>query len=141
MDSLAFFYEVKEGKNWEDILCELVSKKLALPLDVTIQGLFGADELSALSDNSMLEPKILDRDIYLVFRNDDANYKLAMNEWDFKLNAKQKELFWILYTHLTKAKPISRTVYWSLFYLSIIVFGFAIIINIIRTICIYAGSV
>lgn len=53
-----------------------------------------------------------------------------MLEDDPELAAKEKELFWILYTELTKQSPISRFFFWLFFYASVLLLGWNVLVNV-----------
>lgn len=86
-------------------------------------------QIAAGADETHL-PVNLDRDIYLPMHRDGSKLVLAMREDDEKLNEKEKELFWILYTQATKERPVSRGIYWVLVSVSVVLVVFNVIKNI-----------
>lgn len=70
------------------------------------------------------------RDIYVPIHCNGERRVLMMLEDDPELAAKEKELFWILYTELTKQSPISRFFFWLFFYASVLLLGWNVLVNV-----------
>jgi hypothetical protein len=118
-----FYLNLKRLSGWRSIVQETVPKQLV----------FGCDEIPEPERNKVCEefpktvdPKVLEvfepvnvnRDIYLPIQHYGEKLVLGLREQDPQLNAKEKELFWILYTQAAKERPGWRTTFWVLTYLS-----------------------
>lgn len=60
-------------------------------------------------------PANIGRDLYVPLWIDGSKYLLTLLEDDPKLELKLKELFWIIYTDLTKSGPKVRRIIWLLY--------------------------
>ncbi len=129
-----FYNNLESLSGWESVVRETSPKGLTteiehLPEDL-IQRL-GADfAVPATEQLRVFRPVNIDRDIYLPIHIDGKKLVLPMVENDPALRQKEKELFWILYTQAAKERPVSRTIYWILIGIAVLLVSF----NVIRKI-------
>lgn len=69
-------------------------------------------------DTQIFAPVNANRDLYMPIHHDGQRAVMTLQESDPDFEWKYKELFWILFTHITKAHPKSRKFFWGLTYLS-----------------------
>lgn len=129
-----FHNNLKSLSGWESIVRETSFKRLTTrieDLSVDLVKRLGADFAApAAAGLKVFKPVNVDRDIYLPMHRDGSKLVLAMREDDEKLNEKEKELFWILYTQAAKERPVSRGIYWVLVSVSVVLVVFNVIKNI-----------
>ncbi|MFN7137763.1 MAG: hypothetical protein ACK4UN_00325 [Limisphaerales bacterium] len=71
------------------------------------------------------------RDIYLPIYCDGKKWVLFLQEDDPKIEQKEKELFWILYSQAAKERPIWRTIFWVLVIISSLLVASNVFKNIV----------
>jgi hypothetical protein len=122
----------------DHIVRETVAKQLSIPVnDCTDFDTSQQWPNSPPPDGEEVQvfvPINVNRDIYLPMRIDNQQFVLAMREADPQVEAKERELFWILFTECAKARPIERGVVWLLFAIAGLLFSLSIVINVFRAI-------
>jgi hypothetical protein len=84
---------------------------------------------------TVLGPNNVGIDLYIYFRTGSAMYKLFLKEHEPDPDdTTQRVLFWVMYTTLTKSKPIWRYATWLLFNAAIGIFLLSVIVSVYRAI-------
>lgn len=86
----------------------------------------------ASDDPFVSQPVNIHRDIYVPMWVDRERYVLALQETDPQLETKIKELFWIIFTDLTKKAPLARHVIWGLYAIILVLTIAALAINVAK---------
>lgn len=135
-----FYFSIRDYKDGVSILQESIEKKLSQDISQltacapkfwgeSVKKSFvqnaGASGSSIITGEAF-RPQNHDRDLYMFFTLDDPNaggmkqYFLPIEEGDAKLEAKIRELFWIIFTEAAKTNPVSKFVAWSALYASMV---------------------
>ncbi|SEE28944.1 hypothetical protein SAMN04487765_2021 [Tenacibaculum sp. MAR_2010_89] len=127
-----FYYNILKYETWE-LLRESYDKNIStVTKDEVLDNYFNSNNLIE-NKVEMQKPKVEGRDIVLPFRlENNKNYLLKISEDDNKLDEKEKELFWMLYTSLTKQNEKARTCFWNVIFLMIFSVSSIVICNIIK---------
>lgn len=125
-----FYYSVQQAPKWEAIINECVAKKVATEEDDADLAKVGGFIPGPAGVVELLRPVNVDRDLYIPVRNDGKRVVISLQETDPSLGNKEKELFWILFTHLTKSNPLRRWLVWTAIYTSFALTALPIAINI-----------
>ena len=131
-----FYHNLKKLSGWEKIVQETLPKDIAHEPTTSIE----ADickkhpDFEQLPDKDRIqpfEPVNVGRDIYLPIHCNGKKLVISMKEADAKLDHKEKELFWILYSAAAKEHLAWRIFFWGFIYLSAIFVS----INVAKNIC------
>jgi hypothetical protein len=112
---------------------ELIDKQLAYPADLQVdQTQYAACPLNITSTSgpSATMPVNANRDLYIGISLDNQRFVIPIQEDDPKLESKQKELFWIIYSNLTSSRKWSRSFIWCLYALSAMLFVSAVLLSV-----------
>lgn len=135
-----FYNNIKKMPGWEQVIMETYHKNL-LKTYTSEYRTICTKHNPKLFENmipttvDVFEPINDSRDIFLPININENMYVLTLEEDDLKLESKEKELFWILFTKSAKINPIARVFYWIFFYLFLIVLILNILNNIYKFIC------
>jgi hypothetical protein len=119
-----FYNNLESLAGWKSIVRETISKGITC----NIEDLLDEDARKAFAhfpdqteDDSVqvFTPINVRRDIYLPIHCDGKQSVLSLQEDDPKLEAKEKELFWILYSQAAKERPHRRKLFWALIFIAI----------------------
>lgn len=103
------------------VIRETVEKGLTRPVTALFKkrsAMPNAINFGAIPSNSSVvigKPANVSRDLYVPLWIDGSQYLLTFLEDDPKLDLKTKELFWIIYSDLTKSGPVIRRIIWFLY--------------------------
>lgn len=120
-------------EDWGGVIRETVSKGLSVKVGSIADEQIREKILDALegfrSEDALVAavPIIVQRDIYLPFIIDQADYVLFMKEDEETLEKKEKELFWIIFTAAAKQYKIARAICWVFIVIAIGSFSMEII--------------
>ncbi|SIO07309.1 hypothetical protein [Algoriphagus halophilus] len=127
-----FYYNIIKYETWE-LLRESFDKNIS----IEAEGEEGKEYFtSKAKNNETIDigiPKVKGRNVLLPFKLEDNKiYLLKISEDDIKLNEKEKELFWILYTSLTKQNNTARNWFWIVIFFMIFSVSLIVICNIAK---------
>ena len=127
-----FYYNIIKYETWE-LLRESYDKNISLEADINEINEYFNSKIDEKAKIDMLKPKVEERNIILPFKlENNKKYLLKISEEDNELNEKEKELFWILYTSLTKQNETARTWFWRVIFLMISSVSLIVIFNIFK---------
>jgi hypothetical protein len=115
-----FHNNLESLAGWENIVRETFSKGITCELkeiqdpEASAEALKQFTARTAVDSVKVFTPINVKRDIYLPILCDGKQWVLSLREDDQKIEAKEKELFWILYSQAAKERPVSRTIFWIL---------------------------
>lgn len=130
-----FYNNLESLAGWKGIVRETFSKGITC----NVEDLKDEEARKALAhfpeqteDDSVqvFTPINVKRDIYLPIHCDGKQWVLSLQEEDPKLESKERELFWILYSQAAKERPVRRTLFWILIVLAISL----VVINVAKNI-------
>ena len=143
-----FYNNVKKLEAWETIVEETEKKGLSKDIsefsDPDLIAKFKCFQQEITPTDTKVEigePVNDNRDIYMPIVLKGRKVILSMEEGDKQLAAKEKELFWILYSQSAKEKSGLRYTYWGFITISIILTIFSIVHNIGKIVVPWAMSV
>jgi len=142
-----FYNTITQMSSWERIVRETLAKGICVrttdvrpeevyrlcPCSVRRERQAARAPFSEPPDATVVHifyPENVNRDIYVPIHCDGERRVLLLQEDDPKLAAKEKELFWILYSQAAKETPTWRYAFWSLFYLSVGLLGINVLNNV-----------
>jgi len=123
-----------------DVISETIQKGIAkYAYEKDDDCIFAACPLfkqNSVAQNFAIFPPVnMNRDLYIPVVLDRQRVVLSLQERDPELPNKEKELFWIILTRLTKERIRSRVAFWALAHISGIAFICSIFWNAGRAIC------
>ena len=119
------------------LLEETLFKKVALSVnDAVLLKLFPQSVQVQLNNDDLYGDLIpFDRDIALPFQLENTTYVLPANESETVREEKQKELYWMLYTEVTKSRTPAR--YFGWFFLAIA--GILVGVWVLKSVAVVVG--
>lgn len=134
-----FYNNLTSLTGWENIVKETLAKRISINIekldDEELLNHFPFFKEESLNTEVRIsEPVNIDRDIYMPIQIEGERILLFLREEDVKLDKKEKELFWILYSQAVKEKAIFRFFYWVFIYLSILLSFIPVLHNIFKVI-------
>ena len=134
-----FYNNLELLEGWERIVRETVTKGIAVddssPKFREILKRISGFEAAAEDKVIINRPVNLDRDIYIPINIDGGRIIIFLEENDKKLQEKERELFWILYSQAAKEQKLARIIYWFFAYASFILFFLLILSTFGKLIC------
>jgi hypothetical protein len=124
-------------KNRQRLFEELIEKQIAL----RASALLDPDECYACpaifptsGPLTLMQPVNANRDLFIGMRLNGDRYVIPLQEADPNLSAREKELFWIIYTNLTSTRKPARLFVWFLFATSGVLLTIALLRNVAQPI-------
>ena len=114
------YYSLPSLPDSPAVISELESKGLTIPLSNTspsVQSALNAQAAVArttLATNRALTPANLDRDLHMLVVVHGQLSVVSVRENDPLLRQKERELFWIPFSHAAKSRPRARASFWIL---------------------------
>jgi hypothetical protein len=129
-----FFSSIKTIKLWQAIVRETEEKGITIsPAATQDPQVFAACPIFVDGpDPTQIvvgKPVNLNRDIYLPIQYFGSKRVLVLQEDDPKLQQKEKELYWILYSQAAKERSIARFLFWILISIAVLLVAINVLHN------------
>jgi hypothetical protein len=88
-----------------------------------------------VGDYTVIGPNNVGVNLYIYFRKGDKLYRMEFDDSKIDDNSTyERNVFWVIYTRLTKHRPRSRYFAWALFNAAIFVFVISVLANVYKAV-------
>jgi hypothetical protein len=119
------------------LIDELIEKGLARPLEEKDVAKITAVGLKRLvvGPYVVFGPNNIGVDLFIYFRREQSIFRLWLKDEKIDhTDTSQRNLFWVIYTRLTKSKPTARYTTWGLFVIAVGIFLVSVFVSLYRTV-------
>jgi hypothetical protein len=127
-----FYHNLGIYQDSNKLMRELIDKEIAVPAELSLDSSVFASCPMFETGYPVSPPINSNRDLLIGFSYGGRRFVIPIQEDDPKLAAKQKELFWIIYTNLTSSRTLWRLLIWGLYTVSATFTAIAVLLSVIQ---------